>query len=212
MGTIKQPDNLVEYNIEGSRHPKSVLVNNWRYIKSDYLQGKSEVGKGCYILVGCNLYFVPGVVGEQVMDIADSPSVLDTLEAFFFQLKHGSVWCTRCQGAGKLNWIDNAKGGVPYQFNNQHYKEFKRNRDILMVYSRRTSHRNTEKTLFLAPSIVERGEIRCLDCRGTGLWLNATIHLFQGFPKIRSKIIYEKGDPYGNHDRTIATTITTTTT
>jgi len=37
--------------------------------------------------------------------------------------------------------------------------------------------------------------VLCLECRGTGLWLNATVHLFQGFPRIKSSLTYKKGGP-----------------
>ena len=193
MGSIKQPENLKQYRDfpNESAHPLEITINSWRYIRDDYCQEKLAVGRGTYVFC-YGLNFVPGVTAEQIMDIADSDS---TFEAFFFPLKHGSPWCERCQGAGKLNWVDNAKGGIPrisVSEVGQYYKEFRRQPKTTMVYSR-NSYYSRDRTLYLAPTIVDEGELLCRDCKGTGLWLNATVHIFNGFPRIKSMILYQGG-------------------
>jgi hypothetical protein len=59
-----------------------------------------------------------------------------------------------------------------------------------MAYSK-TSYYSKDKQLYLSQTMVEEGESLCRDCKGTGLWLNATISIFKGFPRIKSKLMYE---------------------
>lgn len=193
MGTIRQPENLSAYNNDGTDHPHEIIIDNWRYIREDYFQGERTIGRGCYVL-GCQLYFVPGIVAEQLIDLADNGGILDV---FFFPLQHGGPWCHRCLGAGKLTWVENARGGLTRHLAviDHRQKEYNRNSSCVMVYSR-SSFYSQGKHLFLAPTIFSEGEILCKDCKGTGLWLNATVHIFQGFPRIKSRIVYEVGDKY----------------
>jgi len=193
MGKLRQPYNLVQFrDNEYPETPMEICIDNWRYIREDFFQGKSDIGRGCYIL-DTDLYFIPGVVFEQIEHVSNTQ---ETLEVYFFRAALGSSWCHRCHGAGKLSWIDNATGGNNRPNNPmslQFAKQFVRDRDILMSYTREWG--GTHGTLYLAPTIVNEGEITCRECHGTGLWLNATVHLFQGFPRIRSSITYKKGRP-----------------
>ena len=193
MGKLRQPSDLVQFrDNQFEENPVEICVDHCRYMREDYFQGKSDIGRGCYIL-DTDLYFVPGVVFEQLAYLADTHG---TLDVFFFKTAFGAPWCHRCHGAGKLSWIDNAKGRNTPPANPmslQYPNQFVRDTNILMSYTREWG--GTHGTLYLSPTIVDKGEVTCRDCHGTGLWLNATVHLFQGFPRIRSSITYKKGRP-----------------
>jgi len=194
MGKLRQPYNLVQFrDNEYPETPMEICIDNWRYIREDFFQGKSDIGRGCYIL-DTDLYFIPGVVFEQIEHVSNTQ---ETLEVYFFRAALGSSWCHRCHGSGKVSWIDNAKGGNTRPSNPMSLyfpKQFIRDKDVLMAYNREWG--GSHGMLYLSPTIVNRGEVSCLECRGTGLWLNATVHLFQGFPRIKSCARYKKGLPY----------------
>ena len=192
MGTVKQPDQLDALHAD---HSKLIRIDNWRYMREDFSQEHGDIGRGTYVF-GYGLYFIPGISAENLIDISDNDG---TIETFFYRLHHGDPWCHRCQGAGKLNWIQNAKGGVersrPGYAYDKHHKVYKRNPKCTMVYSR-SSWQSQDKQLYLSPTIVDEGELMCRECKGTGLWLNATVHIFKGFPRIKSKVVYEVGPEY----------------
>ena len=189
MATIIQPDHL---DALSSDHSKVIRIDNWRYIREDFSQEHRDIGRGSYVF-GYGLYFIPGISAEDLIDISNNDK---TIEAFFYKLHHGDPWCHRCQGAGKLNWIQNAKGGNernrPGYTYDEHHKVYRRNSKCVMAYSR-SSYYSQNKQLYLSPTLVDEGELMCRECKGTGLWLNATVHIFQGFPRIKSKIVYEVG-------------------
>ena len=51
------------------------------------------------------------------------------------------------------------------------------------------------RALFLSSTTVDKGESICRECKGTGLWLNATTHLFQGFKHLKPKLYDTKKHP-----------------
>lgn len=194
MSVIQIPDQLAAFkdNYPNIRpHPSSINIDNWRYIRYGGYLEHLDIGKGCYIL-SSNLFFIPGVIPDQLFPLADSDSVM---QALFFPVSFGVTWCHRCRGAGKLTWIDNAKGGIQLSLAGSQYMQFERNPNVLYSYSmiRGTTR---DKELFLSATIVEKGEILCRDCMGTGLWLNATTRLFKWFKNIRSKIFDTKRHPH----------------
>lgn len=188
MGTFRQPQNL---NAFSQDHPQELFILNWRYMREDYCQEHTDIGRGTYIL-GYELYFIPGMLAEDIMAVVNADVVEDV---FFYRLHHGDPWCHLCHGAGKLTWIDNARGYIernrPGYTYDQYYREYRRNPNRIMVYSR-SSFYSKDRQLYLAPTITNDGELTCRECKGTGLWLNATVHIFQGFPKIKSKIVCER--------------------
>ena len=193
MATLIQPDQL---NALSHDHIKVIRIDNWRYIREDHSQEHRDIGRGTYVFC-CGLYFIPGITAEDIMNASASDD--EVIEAFFYKLHHGDPWCHRCHGSGKITWIDNARGGIArnrpgYRYD-KHHEEYRRNPKCVMAYSR-NSYYSLNKQLYLAPTLVDEGELMCRECKGTGLWLNATVHIFQGFPRIKSKIVYEVGDKY----------------
>lgn len=196
MSIIKIPDELAAHkdNYPNIRpHPISINIDNWRYIKYGIYREHIEVGKGCYVLAS-NLFFIPGVIPDQLFHVADSDL---SMQAFFFHVNFGGAWCHRCHGAGRLTWIENAKGQVGWNAGttDSYNMRFERDPNVLYSYNVMKNTGTSGRELFLSASKVEEGELLCRDCKGTGLWLNATTHLFQGFRNIKPKIYDTKRHP-----------------
>jgi len=175
-----------EIPVEKGR-PYSINIHNWRYMANvNYNYGNRNWTQGTRIILTDDMVDVMGYTPQMLHEIIHRD---DIVENAIFTSSQGwhSGYCHICGGSGKLDWVSAAMTR-PRPHPSRNARLFKRDEKRVMFYKKDSSSQRFEFGKVFAPTKLDRSEKRCINCHGTGLWLDARLRIFNGMPHLKHSI------------------------
>ena len=158
----------------------TLRVDNWKSICLDTLPfNNGGYSHGLFIIIGGATYFCPGLQMEKFLAFMSSDS--EILEQFFTHTHSYDVpECYKCLGNGKFDWV-NRTTKVTKEI-------YQKDQNVVYEFVDKRKGFGEYIDLFLSKTELNGGDLICLECKGTGLVLDARHKYFQGFPGIKRSI------------------------
>lgn len=164
----------------GRLRPTTLYLDNWRSISVGVLRSyRGGYIHGLFILVDKYAYFCPSMTMKNFLDFMLSDE--EVKEQFFTEsFDHKLPLCYKCKGNGKFDWVNRAT-----QIRTESYQ---RQKNIVYLYTDINKDPDHYVDLLLSKTELNRGDLICKECHGTGIILDARHKYLNGFVAIKHRL------------------------
>ena len=196
----------VRFIVESQNLTLEQDVYNWRILQDAFIRiGNYDSFRGVRVALRDTCILLLGVSQNMFHELNKKPrDWVRNHTVYSTQPDYLPPACSKCRGAGKLDWVERATG-VPFLMGHDYIarqQRFIRDPDHVLVYEKFKDHGTPEPAYYstmdtiLARSLVKKGEARCKHCHGTGLALDGRLQIFPNMPKLRRQLKLMKVNDY----------------